>query len=220
MQSTLFAAPVLLVAGCAPMAWAQETATWLWHVTTDDGDALVEPGETATITMSLDMQPDVDWEAVLGFSGATFDVLASGGAANGSVLDWQVLNELDFVPGADESFTDGLSIFDVEAAQSIFGPFHIDDPIAVLDFQWATNDFSGYAVTYETSTANFFTDGDPVEGKVDMFVDPDGDKLGEVALWDAIDTSVTFHVVPTPPGLLVFLLGAGALPRPHRSAPR
>jgi len=206
---------LLCMAVCAQAASAQETATWLWDVTTDDGDALVEPGETATITMSLDMQPDVDWETVLGFSGATFDVLGSDGAANGSVLDWEILNDLEFASGPDESFLDGASILNIEAAQVPFGPFKIDDPLDVLEFHWATDDFGDYAVTYESSTANWFTD-ELVEGKVDVLVDPDGDNLGQLALWDAVETSVTFQVVPAPGGVLVFLIGAGAMVRRRR----
>jgi len=210
-----FAEWLLCMAVCAQAASAQETATWLWDVTTDDGDALVEPGETATITMSLDMQPDVDWETVLGFSGATFDVLGSDGAANGSVLDWEILNDLEFASGPDESFLDGASILNIEAAQVPFGPFKIDDPLDVLEFHWATDDFGDYAVTYESSTANWFTD-ELVEGKVDVLVDPDGDNLGQLALWDAVETSVTFQVVPAPGGVLVFLIGAGAMVRRRR----
>jgi len=210
-----FAAWLLCTAVCAHGASAQETATWLWDVTTDDGDAVVEPGETATITMSLDMQPGDDWETVLGFSGATFDVLGGDGAANGSVLDWQVLNELDFASGPDESFLDGASILNIEAAQVPFGPFKIDDPLDVLEFHWTTDDFGNYAVTYESSTANWFTD-ELVEGKVDVLVDPDGDNLGQLALWDAVETSVTFHVVPAPGGVVVFLVGAGAMVRRRR----
>jgi len=206
-----FAEWLLCMAVCAQAASAQETATWLWDVTTDDGDALVEPGETATITMSLDMQPGDDPPSEFGFGGATFNVLGNAGAANGTVVDWQVLNGLDFLPLIDESFTDGVSIFNVEAAQDpLIGGFSGDNPVDVLEFQWATGDFRGYAVTYETSTASWLAGGG-VEGKVDVWI-----SANEFELWDAVETSVTFHVVPAPGGVVVFLVGAGAMVRRRR----
>jgi hypothetical protein len=44
-----------------PAALGQDEflATWLWDVTTQNGDAIVEPGETATITLSIDFTPNV-----------------------------------------------------------------------------------------------------------------------------------------------------------------
>jgi len=212
MKRCGWSALVTCIPAIAPAATAQETATWLWDVTTDDGDALVEPGETATVTMSLDMHPDVDGLTVIGFAGTTFDVLGSAGAPNGTVLDWQILNDLDhFV--TDESFTDGVSILNVEAAQLLLGPFSGDDPIDILEFQWTTDDYSGYAVTYETSTASSL--GGATEGKVDVIVDlGDG---AEAVLWDAVETSVTFQVVPGPASVLPLLGAGGVLARRCRT---
>jgi hypothetical protein len=202
----LSAAAMLLAAGSPVLAQVGGEATWLWDVTTEDGDAIVEPGETATVTLSVDMTPDVNFPdgPVLGFGGAVFDTLGGIGAANGQILDWEVLSALDELTG-DFTTLDGVDMVGTQAAQSlnIDGPFSDADPIDVFQFTWATDDFSGYVVEYTTET---FV-GDPPQAHT--IIVWEGEFLGEfdVFYWPITEAAISFEVVPAP-GTLVLLAGA------------
>jgi hypothetical protein len=146
-----------VVAACASAgALAQDSATWLWTALTADGDALIDPlaGEhDITITLSVDMSPDVNGTNVLGFGGTVFDVLAGLNANKGSITSWSILNSLEFLTG-DLTTSDGVSLFNVNAGQVMgFGSFTTDDPIGVLMFTWTVADQgSDYHVAYRTAT--------------------------------------------------------------------
>jgi len=130
--------PVLACAAGA-LAGEEPSVTWLWEVTTDDGDALVEPGETATVTLSADMEPSVgepgqtDGFIVVGIGSTIFDTIGGMNADRGGIADWQVLNMLDFQ----------------------------------LGWSWSTDDFSGYVVQYETSTEGFLIGEGDEPGDID-----------------------------------------------------
>lgn len=194
-------------AGCASIAAAQGDASWLWSVATQDGDGVVEPGETATITLSVDMVPAMNGEwAFIG--GAFFDTLGGLNADQGTVLHWQVLNELDVFAG-DTTTTDGVSLFDTSAGQ-LYGidPFVQDNPVDVFRFEWMAQSYSMYEVEYETLTASIF---DNVAGFIDVWAGP---SLGELEreLWSVSETTIQFQVVPSP-GAAVVLLGSLAYAR-------
>ena len=61
----------------AALAQTEGTATRLGSVSdTGDGDGLIEPGESAIISLSIDLEPDVDGDTVLGLGSAIWDTLA------------------------------------------------------------------------------------------------------------------------------------------------
>jgi len=130
------------------------TAVWQASVTTDDGDPVVDPGEIATITLSLDLVTQFD-APLVGLAATIFDTLANGPAADkGQIVGWQVLNDLDFLTG-DFTQTDGDSLFNTNAGQiTSFGPFTFDNPIDVLEFQYQPNEFDGSVVAYTTDTSD------------------------------------------------------------------
>jgi hypothetical protein len=201
------------VLGAAPGAMAQVEgqATWLWEVTTQDGDAIVEPGETATVTLSIDMTPDVNYPdgPVLGLGGALFDTLGGLNADKGSIVGWQV-HEPFYGIGGDVTTTDGVSLFGTVVGQIVgVHPFYSPaDPIGVLTFSWMPFDYSPFEIAYDTHTdLMMIWEGDlqdnepPVEPKYD---------------WDVVEADITFQVVPAPGGAVLI----GLLPMLLRSRAR
>lgn len=178
-------------------------ANWLWNVTTQDGDAIVEPGETATVTLSIDFHPDADVDGpVQGLGTAYFDTAGLGGAANGTVVGWQVLNDLDNLSG-DTTTTDGVSLFGTSAIQlTPFPGFVHDDPIDVLQFEWQTENYSSYQVEYATFTS------DRMHGD-HMIIVWEGDDLfsAKPYPWPIEEAAVVFEVVPAPAASFVVVAG-------------
>jgi hypothetical protein len=193
---------LLLVVGlgaacrCA-VAQPEVLGTWLWKVTTQDGDAIVEPGETATFTLSMDFSPNVGEAGltggeIFGLGLLKFDTLGMAGAEMGQVVGWEILNDLDIDLG-DVTTTDGTSLFGTTATQFfLFGPFVHDDPIDVIAVEWAPSTFQDFSVTYETSTDEFLV----WEGPIDQPQTPE---------WPVVDTVISFQVVPSPSGVLTVL---------------
>jgi hypothetical protein len=155
-------------------------ANWTYDYTTDDGDNLVDFGETATVTLTLDFDPDIDEVTYLGFAASIFDVIGDGGAAKGHITGWNVLNNLADLTG-DLTTTDGTSLFGVNAGQLTgFGPFTPADPLDVIEFGWTADDNEDFGVTYQTVTES-------------MFVWEPGDGGGEEALeWLPVEVEIVF----------------------------
>ncbi len=156
------------------------SATWSSSISTPNGDETVDFGDEATITLSLDFDPDVDGASIFGFAAAIFDVLGDSGAENGQITGWQVLNNLDDLTG-DLTSTDGVNLFNVNAGQlTDFGPFTPADPIDVLEFSWTADVNDTYIVTYDTVTDAMFVWED----------DGAGDE--EAVEWVTIETNAQF----------------------------
>lgn len=210
----VFMCGAALLGACGAADAQLGSATWLWDVTTQNGDAVVEPGETATITLSIDMEPDVNFPngPVLGINAALFDTLAGINADNGAITGWAVQNKLADQLG-DQTTTDGQSLFGTIAFQTpLNGPFTPHDPIAVLVFEWQPAFYNNYVVEYATSTINS-VDGTPME----VFV-WEGD-IGEFESfpWPISEANVSFPVVPSPATIATpCMLGCFALRRRRR----
>jgi hypothetical protein len=177
-------------------------------VSTQDGDAVVEPGETASILLSLDFVPDADpIGPVYGLYAVEFDVLGSGDAALGMIPDdadghpGDVLDPWDNAFGEQQT-SDGTSLFDVLAGQSFKG-LDNDDPAHILLFEWIPDEYAPFQVTYETLT----------EGLA-MWVDPN-EKIP--VFWEVVEATVVFQVVPAPGAAALILMGVLA-PRRSRVA--
>jgi hypothetical protein len=176
-----------------PAAFGQDefVATWLWDVTTQNGDAIVEPGETATITLSIDFTPSVGEKGktgsvINGLHFAIFDVLGGPGAANGTILGWTIDWRLTLNLG-DTTKTDGVSLFSTALANTV--PFYVtDDPLFALSFEWAPIALARYSVGYQTSSVGIWMDEgfSPVQ-------------------WEVDEAGIRFEVIP-PPGPLTLLI--------------
>lgn len=194
------------VAACTAAHAQEDSATWLWEVTTQDGDATVEPGETATITISLFMDVDVGKGEEIALHAATFNTLGGKGAAKGGIQGWEILNDLYSLTG-DLTTTDGVSLFGTNVGQCLppqYVPCDLDNPIDVLAFEWSTDDYAEYDVHYATDTQVVVVVKD-VFGSGEEFVQV-----------DAIEASIVFDVIPTPSGVLVLVLAPVAIVRRRR----
>jgi len=191
---------VMCVTASGAFAQVGGEASWLWEVSTQNGDSIVEPGETPTITLSIDMRPDaMQGGPVLGFGGVVFDTFGSGGALQGAMLDWSVLNDLDNIGGGDTTTSDGVSLFGTAAGQDPLLPsFLHDDPIGVLSFEWATDDFSQYEVMYETMSLV------PDQGEHVIIVWEGTNGFDATPhLWPIEEALISFQVVPAPASAVV-----------------
>ena len=178
-----------------PAALADGTASWLWSVTTNDGDAIVEPGESAFVSLSLLMEPDQDAE-FLALAASIFDTVGGTNAAKGEIVTWEVLNDLDYLTG-DLTTTDGVSLFNTNIGQlSVYGPFFTDNPLDVLTFQWQPTQMGEYEVSYDTVTHAM------------VMWEGEGDDVHPVD-WVTSEAAISFQVVPAPGA--VALVGLGAL---------
>jgi hypothetical protein len=190
----------VLAGACGAAAAQEDSATWLWDVTTQDGDSIVEPGETATVTLSLLMEVGAGKGEEIALHAAVFDTLGGDNGANGGIKVWEVLNNLDALTG-DLTTTDGISLFGTNAGQCLppqYTPCILDNPIDVLAFEWATDDFGPYSVEYATATVGVVVVTD-LFGVNEQFI--------EVEVAEAL---ISFQVVPTPPAAPVIAFAMGA----------
>jgi len=138
--------------GAAP-ASADGTATWIWEVTTPNGDNIVDPGESAFIKLAFQMDPDPGDE-LIGMAATIHDTISELNGERGEIVDWEVLNFLSSLTG-DLTTTDGVNLFFTNAGQlTAFGGVFIDDnPIDVLSFEWEPEPTEeAFLVRYATET--------------------------------------------------------------------
>lgn len=210
MKSMTIAGFGVAVAAAHP-AHAQGEATWLWSVTTQNGDAVVEPGETALVTLELLMESDVYEPDMYAFGVAEFDTLGGQGAELGQVVDWTVLNGLADITG-DLTTTDGVSMFGTTAYQvDLQGPFVEDNPIAVFEFEWMPDVQGSYAVQYDTHSYL-------PEARQEVLIwiaDESGNYTIEEH-WPVTEAAISFEVVPAPAGATLLALGGTVALRRRR----
>jgi hypothetical protein len=217
MMGTRFTWSLAVGAVAAP-ALAQDgqgVGTWLFDVTTQNGDAIVEPGETATVSLFLDMDPSVgeqlpDGSFLYAFAAANLDVLGGANAANGQILGWQYHYNLGDLYG-DLTTTDGVNLYNTHAGQlagAFTGPFTSANPIDVLTFEWQPLVAGHYDVAYSTESD---ADG-PHTVKVWEFIDDEE----TLATYPVTEAAITFTVIPTP-ATAILLAAAGATRRRRRT---
>jgi len=128
-------------------------ATWQWEVTTDDGDAIVEPGETATVHLEVKMEAAAGVD-LAGFLGTDVDLLGGLDADRGEITDVSVLlvNPVPPFFGGDL-----ITFFDEEPGFNAYleqclecAAFGFGEVLPVLEFEWTTTDFSGYTVEFSS----------------------------------------------------------------------
>jgi hypothetical protein len=178
-------------------------ATWLWNVTTQDGDALVEPGETALVTLSLLMESEMYDMDQLAIGTAVFDTIGGFGADSGEIVDWLVLNNLGALYGKTTT-TDGVSLFNTTAAQldDFQGLWTKDNPAEVFEFEWAPVVEGNYAVEYETLSHTF-----DMPGIVQVLIAREPDEYVEFEFWPVTEAAISFQVVPAPATISLTALG-------------
>jgi uncharacterized protein (TIGR03382 family) len=189
--------------GLGAIASADGTAMWQWSVVTNNGNAVVEPGESAYVTLSILTEPDQGAE-FLALAASIFDTVGGTNADKGQIVTWEVLNDLDYLTG-DLTTTDGVSLFNTNVGQlSVYGPFFTDNPLSVLTFQWKPTVQGTYTVDYDTNT--------------EAMVMWEGIGDDAHAVWyDVVEGAISFNVVPAPGGAALAGLGGLVLLRRRRA---
>lgn len=197
------AAPILILAATTAAASAQ-VATWYWTVSdTGNGDGLIEPGESALLTLWLSFEPRQDQAGGgVAFIGP-YDILGNDRWSLGSVE--QHTNLLLIGDGQDAGVLDdsnnirGIEHF--QYAKFLGAPFRADNPIDLVFLHWTPHDHKPGAVILENGApdAHIYTD-----------------IWGNTLLYAGAGGSVTFHVVPAPASAPAFGLCALAALRRRR----
>ena len=172
----------------------QGEGTWIWEVQTQDGDAIVEPGETATVSLWLDMDLSVgeqlpDGYIMSGFGAGVVSVIGGDNADQGQILGWEpnpVLDQFGL-----EGTTDGVSIFDVQLGQR-FEKFDASDPIFLMSFQWEPQEFGSYEAAYSLLIEEWLFN---LPGFL-IWKSEGNESITEH--WPVIPADVTIGVVPAP----------------------
>ncbi len=180
---------LIVVAGMAAVASAQ-TMTISWMVSdTGNGDGIIEPGESALLSMWASMDP-----GATGFAGSIYDIMGTGNFDTGTV---DVFDNLLDALTDDGTLGAGNNITGVESFQlppAFNGDFIADNPIQLYNITWTPNDYSNRTVSGGTTHINF-----------DVYTDDFGTSVpytGDVS-------GFRFDVVPAPAS--VALLGLGGL---------
>ncbi len=202
-----FGAAVAAVTAMAVSACVAEAqvATWYWTVSdTGNGDGLVEPGESALLTLWVGFNPRQD-QAGGGFAWAgPYDVVGNDTWAWGTVE--QRLNLLDGHGGYDNgTLDDDNSIRAIQHAQlpDLFqqGLMNSDNPIKLFFVRWTPSAYAKYAVELDNGgpDASIYTD-----------------VWGTNIPYSGAGGSVTFHIVPAPASAAAFGVCALAALRRRR----
>jgi hypothetical protein len=177
--------------GLAPtLCPAQSSATWF-------ADFEVSP-DASSIDVRLRVTMDTD-ESFLGFAASTFDTLNMSGSEYGSIIGWEILNDLDNGIG-DSTTTDGESLFGTLVAHGIFDITDAN-PLEVLVFTWQAED--GFVIEVDRDDVSYSTSTDWVT----IWVEDVVGKPTAILVDDVIEVGFGWGVVPAPGAAGV--LGAG-----------
>ncbi len=190
MEIPMKLASVIAVAGIAAAASAQ-TVTYSWTVSdTGNGDGVIEPGESALLTMSATMDP-----GATGFAGSIYDIIGGMNWDTGSVDSYH--NELNALTdnGTLQGNGDITTIESFQLPPLFNGDFIADNPIELYHITWTPNDYS--ARTVEVGDANHLNN--------DVYTDDFGTSVS----YEGVAGSASFRVVPAPASMA--LLGLGGL---------
>jgi len=184
-------ASLIAVAGIAAVASAQ-TMTYSWSVgDTGNNNGIIEPGESALLTLSAAMDP-----GAVGFAGSIYDITGVAFWDTGTVDSYE--NLVDSLSTGPGTLMGNNDIQGIEAFQlpPFFNPaFDASNPIAIYAITWTPSDYT--ARTVEVADANHLNN--------DVYTDDFGSSTG----YQGIAGAARFNVVPAPASLA--LLGLGGL---------
>ncbi len=195
------AAPIVILAATAAVASAQ-VATWYWTVSdTGNGNGLIEPGESAVLTLWLAFEPRQD-QLGGGFAQAGFyDILGNSAWAEGHVEERTQLLPYSTSDGVLDEENNILGLDHFQFPWVFDGYFRSENPIDMFIIRWAPVTYAHRTVSLDNGApvANIYTDA-----------------FGATILYSGTGGSVTFHVVPAPASAAAFVLCALAASRRRR----
>ncbi len=182
---------LIAVAGIAAAASAQGTLTYSWNVSdTGNGDGVIEPGESALLTMIGTMDP-----GATGFAGSIYDIVGVSNWDTGTVDAYE--NHLDALTGPG-NLQGNNDILTIESFQlpPLFNPdFDASNPITLYSITWTPSDYT--ARTVEVGDTNHLNN--------DVYTDT----FGTSVPYTGVSGVASFNVVPAPASMA--LLGLGGL---------
>jgi hypothetical protein len=184
----------LLLLATSTQVVAQTGATeWFAQIETNPEATGVE------VTLWLNMESTEPWEAL---SATIFDTLNTAGAEYGSIVGWEVHNQLACLTG-DLTTTDGTSLYNTHAGQLFpFAPFTSANPIDVLSFQWSAHE--GYRIADEGQAVAFAT----LTQFMFLWVGEDqhDNNVHVIEVFDITEGVFGWHVVPPPSTIVACLI--------------
>ena len=191
MEIPMKLASLIAVAGLAAVASAQNVLTYSWSVSdTGNANGVIEPGESALLTMKGTMAP-----GATGFAGSIYQILGGTNWNTGSVDSYD--NLLDALTN-DGVLQGNGDITGIESFQlpPLFNPFFdASNPITLYKITWTPADYS--ARTVEVGDANHLNS--------DVYTDTSGTSVP----YQTVAGTARFNVVPAPASMA--LIGLGGL---------
>ena len=182
-------ATLITVVGLASIASAQSTLTYSWSVgDTGNNDGLIEPGESAVLTMRGAMDP-----AATGFAGSIYDIAGIANWDTGAVASYTnflkaLTDDGNLQPNGDIT---GIESFQLPP---LFNPtFDASNPVQLYEIVWTPNDYAPRSV--QVGDANHLNN--------DVYTDTFGSSVS----YQGIAGVASFNVVPTPASAALFGLG-------------
>ena len=182
----------ILLLAVVPAAARANLATWFWTVSdTGNGDGVIEPGESALLTLSVAFDPVATGLALAG----PYTISGEAAWSRGTVDDRaNLFDPHDFFDdGSLDELTNAIS--DIEHFQ--FPPvagehFYPDNPIDVFAIRWTPADYRPATVVLNN-------------GAPDAWIYLDN--FGQWALYDGAGGNGAFDVVPASPTTIVVAFG-------------
>ncbi|MDQ7013305.1 MAG: hypothetical protein Q9O74_05335 [Planctomycetota bacterium] len=176
-----------------------QTMTYQWTVTTDNGGTNLEPGESAYLTLTATMDPEVT-----GFAGTIFDIRGIENWNTGSVDSyWNTFWAIESDNGDLQSNNDITGIQSYQLPPAFNQDFIADNPVLLYQITWSTNDYTPRVI--EVGDANHLNN--------DVYTDD----FGTSVPYQGIPGTARFTVgIPTPGTLPLLALATLTTLRPRR----
>jgi hypothetical protein len=190
----------IAVCGLAGMASAQGTMTMTWSGgDTGNNNGVVEPGESAVMTMWASMDPT----PAVGFAGAIYDIGGDADWGAGTIVDY--VNLVDTLATGPGTLGGGNAITGIESFQLppfFNAEYDASNPIALYSIIWTPADYVAKFVSFgSTNHVNF-----------DVYTDD----FGTSESYDGEVFSGLIKVIPAPASIALFGFGGLAAIRRRR----
>ncbi|MCW5776514.1 MAG: hypothetical protein KIS87_08760 [Phycisphaeraceae bacterium] len=180
-----------IAALCTACAHGQ-VATWYWTVSdTGNGDGIIEPGESALLTLWMAFEPRQDQPGGGLAQAGPYDIAGSDTWSNGVVESWERRLGDFSDPVAFDSDNTFLGVDHFQHPRGWgYGVFVKANPIDLFFIQWTPATYSPHAVTLDCDGPDAF-----------IWIDDWGTHL----FYTGVGGFVSFHVVPAPASVAAFL---------------
>lgn len=186
---------LVLLAGLASAA-AADVMTFDWTVgDTGNNDGVIEPGESAMLTLWVAMDPDQSGNGG-GYAGSIFGIFGTGNWGTGSVDSYaNLVDSLGNGPGTLQGNNDILGVDSFQLPSDFNNSFDSSNPIAVYAITWTPATYAPRTVSLGTSGHQNFS----------VYTSASGNSVE----YTGAVNDARFQVVPAPASLA--LLGLGGL---------